>query len=245
MFDLSGKNALVTGAGRGIGAGIAQALAEHGASVVVNDLDADRAEEVACAITADGGHATPSVFDVTDLAAVATATARLDAIDVLINNAGNAGAYSMLPQPFHEMDPAEWAAPIMVNLYGVLNCSKAVLGGMLERGWGRIVTISSGAATGGLAIGVAPYAAGKGGGIAFTRTLALEVAARGITANSLAIGLMEVPDETYTARLAARIPVRRPGTPRDVGAACVWLASPEASWVTGQTIQVNGGAITT
>jgi len=92
---------------------------------------------------------------------------------------------------------------------------------------------------------VAPYSAGKGGAIAFTRSLALEVARAGVTANSLAIGLMENPDPQMTERLARSIPVGRTGTPEDVAAACVWLASDEAAWVTGQTVQINGGSITT
>ena len=98
---------------------------------------------------------------------------------------------------------------------------------------------------GGVGIGVSPYSAGKGGGIAFTRTLALEVARLGVTANTLAIGLMGFPDPTVTAALAKSIPVGRTGQPSDVAAACVWLASDEAAWVTGQTIQINGGSITT
>ena len=104
---------------------------------------------------------------------------------------------------------------------------------------------SSGAGTAGVALGVSPYSAGKGGGIAFTRTLALEVARRGVTANTLAIGLMGLPDPAVTASMARAIPVGRTGEPADIAAACVWLASDEASWVTGQTIQLNGGAITT
>ena len=108
-----------------------------------------------------------------------------------------------------------------------------------------MITISSGAATAGVGIGVAPYSAGKGGALAFTRTLALEIASSGVTANSVAIGLMELPDPGLTAGLARAIPLGRTGTPEDVGAACVWLASEEAAWVTGQTVQVNGGSITT
>ena len=132
-----------------------------------------------------------------------------------------------------------------MNLYGVLNCCKAVVDGMCDRGWGRIITIASGAGTAGVNIGVSPYSAGKGGGIAFTRTLALEVARTGVTANSLAIGLMGMPDPKVTQQLAKAIPVGRTGKPEDIGAACVWLASDEASWVTGQTIEINGGSITT
>ena len=148
-------------------------------------------------------------------------------------------------RPFVDMDPAAWEPPIRVNLYGVLHCCHALVPAMCERGWGRVVTISSGAATAGVDIGVTPYSAGKGGAISFTRSLALEVARAGVTANTVAIGLMEIPDPHMTERLARSIPVGRTGTPDDVAAACVWLASEEASWVTAQTIQVNGGSVTT
>ena len=156
----------------------------------------------------------------------------------------NGGAHAMTVQPFVEMEPTMWDAPIQVNLYGVLHCCHAVVPGMVQRGWGRVITISSGAGTAGVNIGVTPYSAAKGGGIAFTRSLALEVARAGVTANTLALGLMEMPDPQLTERLARSIPVGRTGTPPDVAAACVWLASDEAAWVTAQTIQVNGGSIT-
>jgi 3-oxoacyl-[acyl-carrier protein] reductase len=123
-----------------------------------------------------------------------------------------------------------------------MNCCHAVVGAMSDRGWGRIITISSGAGTVGVAIGVAPYSAGKGGGLAFTRSLALEVARHGVTANTLAIGLMEMQNRDVTAALARTIPVGRTGRPDDIAAACVWLASEEAAWVTAQTIEINGGS---
>jgi NAD(P)-dependent dehydrogenase (short-subunit alcohol dehydrogenase family) len=204
---------------------------------------------VAESIVDRGGLAAPAGFDVTDLDAVKAAVGDICAttgpIDILVNNAGNAGAEQMKVASFRELDPASWEGPIRVNLYGVLHCCKAVVDGMCDRGWGRIITISSGAGTAGVAMGVSPYSAGKGGGIAFTRSLALEVARHGVTANTLAIGLMGMPDPELTARMARSIPVGRTGTPLDVAAACVWLASEEAAWVTGQTIQVNGGSITT
>jgi NAD(P)-dependent dehydrogenase (short-subunit alcohol dehydrogenase family) len=241
MFDLTGRVALVTGSGQNVGAGIARMLAAQGAFVAVNDVVAERATAVADEV---GGVAVP--FDVTDLSSV---LAGVDAIgrpvDILVNNAGNGGALGMRPQQFREMDAEAWEGPIRVNLYGVLHCAKAVVDGMCERGWGRVITIASGAGTGGVNIGVSPYSAGKGGGIAFTRTLALEVARTGVTCNSLALGLMTNPDQSVTANLARAIPVGRTGTPEDIGAACVWLASDEASWVTGQTIEINGGSITT
>jgi 3-oxoacyl-[acyl-carrier protein] reductase len=245
MFDLAGRTALVTGAGQNVGEGIAAALAAQGAVVAVNDIDPERAATVAERIVATGGQAVAAPFDVTELDAVRAGVAALGTVDILVNNAGNGGAARMVPRRFREMEPAEWEGPIRVNLYGVLHCCYAVVDGMCERGWGRVVTISSGAGTRGVGIGVAPYSAGKGGGISFTRTLALEVAAYGVTANTLAIGLMGMPDPKVTAHLARSIPMKRTGTPADVAAACVWLVSNEASWVTGQTIELNGGALTT
>ncbi len=245
MFDLSARTALVTGAGQNVGAGIAGALAAQGATVVVNDVVGDRADATAAAIRDAGGSATTSVFDVTDLDAVASAVQSIGTVDILVNNAGNGGVQGMPVTPFVEMAPEQWEGPIQVNLYGVLHCCRATVPAMVDRGWGRVITISSGAATGGVNIGVSPYSAGKGGGLAFTRTLALEIARSGVTANSLALGLMGMPDPTITEHLARTIPVGRTGTPEDIGAACVWLASEESSWVTAQTIQINGGSVTT
>jgi NAD(P)-dependent dehydrogenase (short-subunit alcohol dehydrogenase family) len=246
VFDLHGRVALVTGAGQNVGQAIARALADHGARVAVNDVVADRADAVAGLIRESGGDAVARVFDVTDLTEVLRAVDGFGPVDILVNNAGNGGAAAMSVGQFVDLEPAAWEGPIRVNLYGVLHCCHAVVKGMCERGWGRVVTISSGAGTAGVNIGVTPYSAGKGGGLAFTRSLALEVAPHGVTANSVAIGLMEsVRDADVTARLARTIPVRRLGRPEDVAAACVWLASEEAAWVTGQTVQVNGGSVTT
>ncbi len=244
MFDLTGRTALVTGAGQNVGAGIARALAAQGAHVAVNDVVTERAEAIAGEILALGGRASAAPFDVTDRAAVDTAVGLLGPVDVLVNNAGISASDPMVPRKFLDMSPDEWDTPIAINLYGVMNCCRSVLTAMVERSWGRIITISSGAGTAGVAIGVSPYSAGKGGGIAFTRTLALEVASSGVTANTLALGLMQVRDPSVTERLARSIPVGRTGEPEDVAAACVWLASDEAGWVTGQTIGINGGAIT-
>ena len=244
MFDLSGRTALVTGAGRNIGAGIARGLAGQGAHVVVNDFFAERADETAAEIARAGGSASPAALDVTDLDAVKEAVARIGTVDILVNNAGLAGPTDMNAEQFRGMDPADWQASVDVNLYGVMNCCHAVIDGMCERGWGRIITISSAAGTHGVHIGVAPYSAGKGGGLSFTRTLALEVARFGVTANTLALGLFERKNHEITEHFARAIPVGRTGRPEDVAAACVWLASDEAEWVTAQTIGINGGSLT-
>jgi NAD(P)-dependent dehydrogenase (short-subunit alcohol dehydrogenase family) len=249
MFDLSGRVALVTGAGQGVGAGIARLLAGQGAVVAVNDLDPGRAAQTVSSIEAAGGRAVASVFDVTDFggvaASVAGVTRQVGPVDVLVNNAGNGGAERMVPAQFRDSDPASWHGPIDVNLYGVLNCSRNVVGDMCDRGWGRVITIASGAGMVGLRIGVSAYGAGKGGAIGFMRHLAIESAGHGVTANTLALGLMTNPGGPGVAEsLARQIPVGRTGRPEDIGALCVYLASPEASWMTGQTIHINGGAVT-
>lgn len=244
MFDLSGKSAVVTGAGRSVGAGIARCLAEQGAAVVVNDVDPDSAKRTVDKITEAGGEAEAQTFDVTDRAAVAAAIAHRP-IDILVNNAGNGGVGGMTPTPFAELDPGDWAGPVDVNLYGVMNCCHAVINGMIERGWGRIITISSGAGTVGVNIGVTPYSAGKGGGVGFTRSLALETARQGITCNSVALSIMRnAGGLDVTSKLEKSIPVGRLGHPREIGAICVYLASEEAAFTTGQTIGVNGGRFT-
>jgi 3-oxoacyl-[acyl-carrier protein] reductase len=244
MFDLSGRVALVTGAGQNQGAGIARALAARGAAVAVNDLHAERAESVAKEI---GGKACAAPFDVTALAAVTAGVARVERelgpVDILVNNAGVPEGMGVAQ--FREMDPAVWRRYVDLNLYGVVHCCKAVIDGMCRRGFGRVVTISSGAGQTGLALGVSLYAAGKGGAIAFMRHLALETARFGVTANTLALGLMSnAGNAEVTAALAKTVPVGRLGTPEDVGAACVYLASNEAAWLTGQTIGLNGGNLT-
>lgn len=247
MFDLTGRLALVTGSGQGIGAGIAAHLAAQGAQVLVNDIMPEKAAASAERIAASGGKAEPLAFDVTDLDAVNAAIGDRP-IEIVVNNAGNAGAVQLTPTPFRDMPPERWRGPIDVNLYGVMNTSHAVLSGMCKRGFGRIIAISSGAGVIGLPIGVSTYGAGKGGALAFIRHLAIENASLGITANSLALGLMEmtdIHDSDLVKALERTIPAGRLGTGDDIGPACVWLASNEANWVTGQTIHVNGGSLTT
>lgn len=247
MFELTGRVALVTGAGQNQGAGIARALARQGAAVAVNDLRAERAERVAAEIAATGARTVAAPFDVTDYAAVCAAVARIEAqlgpVDVLVNNAGIPEGMGVAQ--FRTTQPEAWRPYIDVNIYGVMNCIRAVLDGMCARGFGRIVTIASGAGQAGLALGVSAYAAAKGGQIAFMRHVALENARAGVTANTIALGLMSnAGGADVTAMLAKSVPVGRLGTPEDVGAACVFLASNEASWLTGQTIGLNGGNLT-
>jgi NAD(P)-dependent dehydrogenase (short-subunit alcohol dehydrogenase family) len=242
VFDLSGKTAVVTGAGQNVGAGIARALAAQGATVHVNDIVTERAQGTVDQIVAAGGTAAVASFDVTDYDATIDAMAAIGTVDILVNNAGNGGAEGMGLVQFRDSDPSGWMGAINVNLFGVLHCSRAVINGMCDRGFGRVITISSGAGITGLRIGVSPYAAGKGGAIAFMRHLAMENARFGVTANSLALGLMQPENSGPVDALAKQIPVGRTGTPEDVGFGCVYLASDEASWITGQTIHLDGGA---
>jgi len=229
-----------------VGAGIVRVLAAAGAEVVVNDLHAARAEAVAADVVAAGGSARALAFDVTDRDAVLAAVAASGPVDVLVNNAGI--PETMRPTRFADFDPADWDPYVQVNLYGVLNCCHAVVGGMVERGFGRVVTISSGAGVVGLSIGVSLYGAGKGGALAFMRHLAVELGRTGVTANSVALGLMEMKpgaDRTVTEAMARQVPVGRLGTGTDVGHLVAYLASEEAAWLTGQTIHLNGGSVTT
>jgi 3-oxoacyl-[acyl-carrier protein] reductase len=250
MFELDGHVALVTGAGQNMGAGSARALAARGAAVAVNDLVPERAEAVRAEIEAAGGKAVSVPFDVLDAEAVRAGVAAARAefgrpVDILVNNAGIHS--DMVARPFRKLDPALWRGPVEINIFGSLYCIHAVLEDMVDAGWGRIVQISSGAGRTGLSIGVALYGAGKSGIEGFIRHLSQEVASTGVTANTLALGLMNNArqhDPEVTRAQAAAIPVGRLGTPADVGAAVVFLASDEASWLTGQTINLNGGSTT-
>jgi 3-oxoacyl-[acyl-carrier protein] reductase len=248
MFDLTGRTALVTGAGQGVGAGIACALAGQGARVAVNDLYEERAHTTAQAIEAEGGSALAIGFDVCDYAAVKTGLAKLEAelgpLDVLVNNAGVPPGMSV--QQFRETNPDQWRPYIELNTYGVMNCTHVAVEGMCQRGHGRIITISSGAGTVGIPLGITAYGAGKGGGLAFMRHLAMEVAGNGVTANSIAIGMIDNhSDPSVTAHMAQNVPVGALGQPHDIAALVVYLASDEAAWMTGQTLQLNGGNVTT
>jgi NAD(P)-dependent dehydrogenase (short-subunit alcohol dehydrogenase family) len=245
MFRLDGKVALITGSGSGLGSGIARALAGQGAHVVVNDLDPAKADAMAEALALSGFRATSLPFDVTAGDAVAKAVARLaqeaGPVDILVNNAGNSGGRAFAQKPFAELLPEEWQPFIAVNLMGVLHCTRAVIGPMIARGWGRVITISSTAGRVGGSINVSIYGAAKAGAMHFMRHLSQEVAKDGITANTIALGYMNTMSEDYCRKVIPQIPAGRVGTGDDVGAASVYLASNEAAWVTGTTMVVDGG----
>ncbi len=250
-LGLVGKRALVTGAGQGVGAGIARTLAAEGVEVFVNDFYGERAEEVVAEITDAGGVARSVPFDVTDLTGVKAAVDEAGGVDILVNNAGNAGVagFGKL-SPFVETDPADWAPYFAVNLYGVMNCVHAALPAMIDARWGRVITMVSDAGRIGEAY-MAPYAAAKSGAAGFSRSIAREVARHGVLVNNVALGTMRTPltsavydDPAHAEQkksILAPYLVRRPGEPEDAALVVAMLASPNASWVTGQTIPVNGG----
>jgi len=256
VLDLAGRVALVTGAGQGVGRQIALHLAAHNAGgVVVNDYVLERAEAVAEEIKAAGGKALPLQADVSDHAnvkdMVAKAQGELGPIGVLVNNAGNSGANPSadLRKPFWETTPDVWNSFIGVNLYGVMNCTAAVIPGMLARqAPGRIVTIISDAGRWGDA-GLEPYAAAKAGAAGFMRSVARTLGRYQITANSVAIALTATPavertlkgDPERLKRQMERYIIRRPGQPDDVANMVLFLASDASSWITGQVYPVNGG----
>lgn len=249
-IDLSGRRVLVTGAGQGVGAAIAATLAQAGAEVFVNDLLAERAEAGAAALRAQGLAAQAAAFDVTNVDLVARSMAAIGPIDILVNNAGNAGGEGWTAMaPFHTTAPSEWARFIDVNLYGVMNCVHAALPGMIAGSWGRVITIISDAGRVGEP-SMAAYAASKGGAAAFTRAIAHEVGRHHITANNISLGTMRtaegearwtVMSEAETKAALQRYLVRRPGSPSDVAALALYLASDGAEWVTAQTYPLNGG----
>ncbi len=250
-LGLEGKTALITGAGQGVGAGVARLLAAEGAEVLVNDFYGERAEAVAAEIVDAGGAARPLPFDVTDLAAVTNSIREAGGVDILVNNAGNAGTggFGELA-PFVDTDPANWSPYFAVNLYGVMNCVHAALPSMIEATWGRVITVISDAGRIGEA-NMAAYAAAKSGAAGFCRSVAREVARHGILVNNVALGTMHTPltapvyDDPARAEqkkaILAPYLVRRPGEPEDAAWIVATLASPLSSWVTGQTIPVNGG----
>ena len=241
MFELEGKKALVTGAGRGMGFGIAKTLAGQGAHVVVNDLFPERAEEACEKLQAEGYDATHASFDVTDYSAVSPAIAKTGGIDILVNNAGIPGVEGMELKSFMDMSPEDWRPQVDLNLYGTLNCTHCVLPGMVDRGWGRILVISSDAGRAGSNAGVTIYGSCKAAAVQLVRNLSQEVADKGVTINAIALGPMDNLPKEYEEWMVRGIPVGRMGRSNDAGVAVAFLASEESSWITGQLLPVNGG----
>ena len=246
MIDLTDRVALVTGAGRGIGAATARTLAENGADVVVTDVLPERGD-VAAEIESDGGTALAREMDVTDPAEVEAvvedAADRLGTVDVLVNNAGIFPSTSL-----SEMTREEWNRVIDVNLNGVYNCTAAVLPGMREESFGRVVNVAS---VSGGHIGwsgdLAHYAASKGGVVGFTRSAAIGLGPDGITVNAIAPGWIrtEGAEQGMTDEAAEQIagatPVRRGGRPEEIAGLAAYLSSDLAGFVTGATIVADGG----
>lgn len=257
-LGISGRVALITGAGRGIGAEIAQTLAAEGARIAVNDLFQERADESAEAIRAAGGEAMGVAFDVTDYAAVEAGVgkvvAQFGAVDILVNNAGipAATAQDALPSAgglFGQSDRAQWDRTMGLITYGVLNCSRAVVGGMAERRWGRIVSVISDAGRVGEPRLVA-YSMAKAGVVGFSKALAKEMGRNCITVNCVSPATtvtdatrewIEAQGEQIMRSYPLAKGLGRLGQPSDIANAVTFLASQRAEWITGQVLSVNGG----
>ncbi|UKA49729.1 SDR family oxidoreductase [Arthrobacter sp. FW305-123] len=244
--SITGRTVLVTGAGSGIGAGIAVEMAKAGATVIVNDYDELAAKEVADNITADGYVAHAVAGDITDDGTVQNlvdACQRLgDGIDVLVNNAGITGK-----QHFEDIDAATWNRVLSVNLTAPFALSAAVIPGMKARGHGRIINIASIAGIRVSVLGGAAYTASKAGVLGLTRHLASELAPNNITVNAILPGVTLTPlveqatDEASRTRVSASVPLGRMGTPTDIGRLAVFLAGESSSYITGVSIPVDGG----
>jgi len=247
MTNLSGKTAIVTGAAQGIGAGTARVLARYGADVAVVDLDlASGAYQVCQEIQALGQRAIPFQADVTDSQAVQRMVIEtegaLGPVDILVNNAGHNPMHNLLE---HTEDDWEWVLDL--NLKAYFRCAKAVLPGMLARGSGRIINIASiSGQRGGYSCDV-DYAAAKAGILGFTRTLARWAAPRGILVNAVSPGYIETRMRggeitPVMARLIEESPLKRRGTPEEIGEVVAFLAGPGATFIVGEVINVNGGS---
>lgn len=244
-MDLSNKVAIVTGSARGIGQAIALKLAEVGATVVVNDIgDPGPLESVAEEIRARQRQSLAVIADVSSPADVArlveTATGTYGRVDILVNNAG-----VTRDQLVMRMSDEDWDTVLNIDLKSAFLCTRAVIRHMLKQRWGRIISIASIIGLIGNP-GQANYAAAKAGVIAFTRSVAKEVASRGITANAIAPGFIATQmthqlDEKHQQELLKHIPIGYPGSPRDVAEAVAFLASEEARYITGQVLNVDGG----
>jgi 2-hydroxycyclohexanecarboxyl-CoA dehydrogenase len=242
-MSLDGRVAVVTGGGSGIGRACSLQLAADGAGVAVWDLNPEAADETVALIQKAGGSAISCVGDAADArqidASAARTRAELGPVAILVNNAGITSFCG-----FRQIDEEAWDRMMRINLKGPFLCAQAVIGDMLDAGWGRIINISSSSAQTG-APSMAHYAASKGGVIGFTKALAMEYAPKGITVNNIPPGFVDTPmlrSSPINIEAAASVaPMKRSGKPEDIAAACSYLASEEANYVTGQTLSVNGG----
>lgn len=246
-FDLDGQTALVTGAAQGLGLAIARALLDAGAKVMLTDVS-EEIVSVAAELDAGRGRAIGHIFDVRDEPGWEAALDRLEAdfggpIDILVNNAAKTVASSIW-----EMDLAEWDEVLAINLKGMFIGSRAAGRRMRDRKSGRIINLSSLAGQRGGLVGGAHYSASKGGILALTKCFALELAAHGVSVNAIAPAAIEGPmsrslPQDKVQALASGIPVKRLGNDAEVGAAAVYLASPASAFVTGATLDINGGLL--
>jgi 3-oxoacyl-[acyl-carrier protein] reductase len=241
MFDLAGKTALVTGASGGIGGAIARALHGRGATVVISGTREDALQTLKSEL---GERAHIALCNLADTASVEAlpkaAESAVGSIDILVNNAG-----ITRDNLFLRMKDEEWDQVIVVNLTAAFRLSRAMLRGMMKKRWGRIISVTSVVGITGNP-GQGNYAAAKAGLVGMTKSLAAEVASRNITANCIAPGFITTAmthalNDAQKSGLLSRIPAGRMGTPEEIAAAAVYLASEEAGYVTGQTLHVNGG----
>ncbi len=241
MFDLTGKRALVTGASGGIGGAVARALHVAGAEVALSGTREAPLRELAESLGARAHVTVANLSDAASVEALPKAAAEaMGGIDILVNNAG-----ITRDNLFMRMSDEEWAQVIEVNLTSAFRLSRAVLRGMMKARWGRIVQITSVVGATGNP-GQGNYAAAKAGLVGMSKSLAAEVASRGVTVNCIAPGFIATAmtdklNDDQKGRILGAIPAGKMGTPEDIAAACLYLSSPEAGYVTGATLHVNGG----